>query len=84
MGMSMTGETRQPAGPSRHQQALMVWVAIVPILTILQFTVGGLLQEAPQYLRAPIMATLAVPIVVYVAMPRLQRLRTRLVKENGK
>ena len=66
-------------GPSRHQLALMVWTAIVPTVTVLQFALGDLLQMAPVYLRAPIMATCAVPIVVYVGMPRLQRLRARLI-----
>lgn len=68
-----------PAEPSRHQLALMVWTAIVPTVTFLQFALGDLLQRAPMYLRAPIMATCAVPIVVYVAMPHLQRLRARLI-----
>lgn len=72
--------TQAAAGPPRHQQALMVWVAILPILTVLQFALGGLLQKAPQILRAPIMATLAVPVVVYVAMPQLLRLRARLIE----
>lgn len=81
METSRTDETRttRPAAPSRHQQALMVWTAILPTLTVLQLALGDLLVKAPQYLRAPIMATLAVPIVVYVAMPRLMRLRARLI-----
>jgi antibiotic biosynthesis monooxygenase (ABM) superfamily enzyme len=58
----------------------MVWTAILPTLSVLQFALGGLLQKAPQFLRAPIMATLAVPIVVYVAMPQLMRLRARLIQ----
>jgi antibiotic biosynthesis monooxygenase (ABM) superfamily enzyme len=67
---------------SRHHQALMVWIAVLPTLTLLQLALGGLLEAVPPYLRPPIVATLVVPIVVYGLLPRLQRLGARLVKER--
>jgi antibiotic biosynthesis monooxygenase (ABM) superfamily enzyme len=72
----MTTDTQ----PSRHQVALTVWVAVLPTLTVLQLVLGGLLEAVPTYLRPPITATVAVPIVVYVLMPLLQRLITRLAR----
>jgi antibiotic biosynthesis monooxygenase (ABM) superfamily enzyme len=63
---------------SRHHQALMVWIAVLPTLTVLQLVLGGFLEGVPQYLRPPIIATLVVPIVVYGLLPPLQRLRARL------
>ncbi|GAA4566805.1 hypothetical protein [Planotetraspora kaengkrachanensis] len=63
---------------SRHHQALMVWIAVLPTLTVLQLVLGGFLEGVPPYLRPPIIATLVVPIVVYGLLPPLQRLRARL------
>ncbi|SDL99824.1 hypothetical protein [Nonomuraea jiangxiensis] len=65
---------------SRHHQALMVWIAVLPTLTVLQLALGGLLEPVPPYLRPPIVATLVVPIVVYGLLPRLQRARARLIR----
>lgn len=65
---------------SRHQQALMVWIAVLPTLTVLQLALGGLLEAVPPYVRPPIVATLVVPIVVYGLLPRLQRLHARLAR----
>jgi antibiotic biosynthesis monooxygenase (ABM) superfamily enzyme len=80
--MSASIRTQQAERPlSTHQLALMVWIAVLPTLTLLQLAFGGYLEGVPQLLRPPIMATLAVPIVVYVLMPQLQRFRARLVKE---
>jgi antibiotic biosynthesis monooxygenase (ABM) superfamily enzyme len=70
------------AQPSRHQVALVAWIAVLPTLTALQLILGGLLNGVPAYLRPPIMATVAVPIVVYVLMPPLQRLLTRLTRTH--
>jgi antibiotic biosynthesis monooxygenase (ABM) superfamily enzyme len=81
MEVPMNETTRRPTGPSRHQLALMVWMSVLPTLTVLQLALGGLLRELPPGLRVPIMATLAVPLVVYVVMPQLQRLHARLIKE---
>jgi len=77
-----TSIERPPSAPSRHQLAVTVWLAVLPTLTVLQLVLGGLLEELPRYLRPPVMATLAVPIVVYVLMPRLLQLRTRLVEND--
>jgi antibiotic biosynthesis monooxygenase (ABM) superfamily enzyme len=78
---SMTDTTRRHVGPTHHQEALMVWIAVLPTLTVLQVILGDLLAAVPTLLRPPIMATFAVPFVVYVLMPRLQRLCARLIKE---
>jgi antibiotic biosynthesis monooxygenase (ABM) superfamily enzyme len=70
--------------PSRHQLAVTVWLAVLPTLTGLQLVLGDLLARLPQYARPPVMATLAVPIVVYGLMPRLLQLRTRLAGNDRK
>ncbi len=73
--------THQPCAPvSQHRLAVTVWLAVLPTLTILQLLLGDLLAEVPPYLRPPIMATVAVPIVVYAVMPRLARLTARVAR----
>lgn len=74
--------THRPAPvppPSRHQLALMIWLAVLPTLTLLNVGLSGLLAGVPVVLRTVVVATLAVPIVMYGLMPQLHRLRARLL-----
>ncbi|MEU4287635.1 hypothetical protein AB0E63_05375 [Kribbella sp. NPDC026596] len=40
---------RRPVGgpPPRHHLALMIWIAVFPTMTALQFLAGGLLRDIP-------------------------------------
>ena len=64
--------------PSKHQLALMIWLAVFPTLTVLNLTIGGSLKDLPIVARTFVLATIAVPIVIYGVMPHLHRLRARL------
>ncbi|MDI1463248.1 hypothetical protein QEZ54_19895 [Catellatospora sp. KI3] len=78
----MSEAPRPPARvgpPPRHHLALMIWLAVFPTLTVLQLLLGGLLRDAPMPLRTLVLATVAVPVVVYGLLPPLQRLRARLL-----
>ena len=69
-----------PVGPpSKHQLALMIWIAVFPTLTVLNLTLGPRLADAGPVLRTFVLATLAVPIVIYGVMPRLHRIRALLL-----
>jgi antibiotic biosynthesis monooxygenase (ABM) superfamily enzyme len=57
----------------------MIWVAVFPTLTVLNLLVGDLLRPMPMVLRTLVLATVAVPIVIYGVMPQLHRLRARLL-----
>ncbi len=70
--------------PSTHRQAVVVWTAVLPTLTILQLVLGRALTHLPEILRPPVMAPLTVPIVVYVLVPRFQRLSGRLDNRSAK
>lgn len=76
-GMSIVTTDQSSLPVSRHRQAATVWLAVVPTLTVLQLVLGHLLAAVPPVLRPPIMATVAVPIVVYAVMPLLARLTAR-------
>ena len=65
--------------PSRHQLVLMIWLAVLPTLTVLNLALSNLLAGAPVVLRTAVLATIAVPIVMYGLMPRLHRARARLL-----
>ena len=65
--------------PSKHQLALMIWLAVFPTLVLLNLTLNGLLDGLPVVVRTFVLVTIAVPIVIYGLMPQLHRLRARLV-----
>ena len=75
---------RQPAlrpvgPPTKNQLALMIWVAVFPTLTVLNLTLGDWLETLAPVVRTFVLATVAVPIVIYGVMPQLHRLRSRLL-----
>ncbi|GAA3392393.1 hypothetical protein GCM10020369_53910 [Cryptosporangium minutisporangium] len=57
----------------------MIWLAVFPTLTVLQLLLGSLLRGTPTVLRTLVLATIAVPIVVYGLLPPLQRLHRQLL-----
>lgn len=71
--------TAQAAPPSKHQLALMIWIAVFPTLTLINLVFGAWLEPLNPVLRTLILVTVAVPIVIYGIMPYLHRLRTRIL-----
>jgi antibiotic biosynthesis monooxygenase (ABM) superfamily enzyme len=69
----------RPAAPSRHQLALMIWLCVFPTLTVLNVTLGDWLASMSAVMRTFVLATIAVPIVIYGLMPHLHRARMRLL-----
>lgn len=63
------------SSPSRHQLALMIWLCVFPTLTAINVVFSGWLAPMSTVLRTFVLATIAVPIVIYVLMPQLQRVR---------
>jgi antibiotic biosynthesis monooxygenase (ABM) superfamily enzyme len=65
--------------PSKHQLALMIWLAVFPTLTVLNLALGDWLGTLTAVVRTFVLATIAVPIVIYGLMPQLHRLRGQLL-----
>jgi antibiotic biosynthesis monooxygenase (ABM) superfamily enzyme len=65
--------------PSKHQLALMIWLCVFPTLTVLNVAFADWLKDLSSVLRTFVLATIAVPIVIYGLMPYLHRLRVRLL-----
>ena len=57
----------------------MVRLVVLPTLTVLNVAMSSVLEDAPIVLRTFNLTTLAVPVVMYGLMPRLHRLRARLL-----
>ena len=70
--------------PGKHQLALMIWLAVFPTLTVLNLALGGWLKTMSAVPRTFVLATIAVPIVIYGLMPQLHRLRARLLTHAGR
>ena len=64
--------------PSRHQLALMIWLCVFPTLTVLNVVLGDWLADLATVPRTLVLATIAVPIVIYGLMPHLHRARARM------
>jgi antibiotic biosynthesis monooxygenase (ABM) superfamily enzyme len=79
----MTKTTVNPSArippPSKHQLAFMIWLCVFPTLTAINLAFGDWLRMMSPVLRTFVLATLAVPIVIYGLMPHLHRLRARLL-----
>jgi antibiotic biosynthesis monooxygenase (ABM) superfamily enzyme len=80
MSRDVTTQKAAPAAPpSKHQLAVMIWLAVFPTLTLLNLTLGDWLKQQSTVARTFILATIAVPIVIYGLMPHLHRLRATLI-----
>lgn len=68
--------------PSKHQLALMIWICVFPTLTLINLALAEWLGDLSPVLRTFVLATIAVPIVIYGLMPYLHRLRVRLMTRS--
>ena len=65
--------------PTKHQLALMIWLAVFPTLTVVNLALGDWLGTLTPVVRTFVLTTIAVPIVIYGLMPQLHRLRGHLL-----
>ncbi len=80
MSTAPTGTRTTPVPlPTEHELALMIWVAVFPTLTVLNLLLANLLEGLAMVLRTFVLATVAVPIVIYALMPQLHRVRRALI-----
>lgn len=64
--------------PTQHQLALMIWIAVFPTLTVLNLLLTAPLSGLPIVVRTLVLVTVAVPLVIYLEMPLLHRVRCRI------
>ena len=69
--------------PTTHQLAVMIWLAVFPTLTVLNLTLSDWLATLTPVVRTFVLATVAVPIVIYGLMPQLHKARVRLLTRRA-
>ena len=65
--------------PSKHHLSIMIWLSVFPTLTVINLALGDWLKTLSPVVRTFVLATIAVPIVIYGLMPHMHRLRARLM-----
>ena len=80
--MTSQSPAPQPASippPSKHHLSVMIWLSVFPTLTVINLALGDWLKTLSPVFRTFVLATIAVPIVIYGLMPHMHRLRARLM-----
>ena len=72
-----------PTPPTKHELAVMIWLAVFPTLTAVNLLLGDWLGGLTPIVRTFVLATIAVPIVIYGLMPQLHRLRHRILARSA-
>ena len=60
--------------PPRYKMATLTWVAIFPLVNIINLLLESTLNSLPPLLRSLIITAILVPLMTYVVMPRITRL----------
>jgi antibiotic biosynthesis monooxygenase (ABM) superfamily enzyme len=60
--------------PPRYKMALLTWITIFPLITVIVVVTGPLLEDLPVVLRLGITTAVAVPLMTWIVMPRVTRL----------
>jgi hypothetical protein len=58
----------------KHKRAVLIWISIYPLITLLLFVSADGLRGWPLPLRTLLLTIIAVPVVVYVLLPFYSRL----------
>ena len=75
---------RPVAPPTKHQLAVMIWLAVFPTLTVLNLLLGDWLRDLSPVARTFVLSTVAVPIVIYGLMPQLHQARVQLLMRTAR
>ncbi|WP_166872226.1 MULTISPECIES: hypothetical protein [unclassified Salinibacterium] len=84
--MPNTRSTAAPAvvrPPSKHEMALMIWLAVFPTLLMINLVLSEWLTMLPTAVRTLVLATIAVPIVIYGLLPILHKLRRTILARRA-
>jgi antibiotic biosynthesis monooxygenase (ABM) superfamily enzyme len=69
----MSHVATRTAAPPRYRMAVIVWLAIYPTITLLLELGGPVINDWPLPLRTLALTGVAVPLMVFVLLPTLQR-----------
>ena len=57
--------------PPRYKMAVLIWLAIYPLISLLLFLLGPWINDFPLLFKTAVLTLLAVPVMTYFIMPRL-------------
>jgi antibiotic biosynthesis monooxygenase (ABM) superfamily enzyme len=60
------------SAPRKHKLALLVWMGIYPLVTLISVVLGPVLAQLPILLRTLVMTLILVPVMVYGIIPFIQ------------
>jgi antibiotic biosynthesis monooxygenase (ABM) superfamily enzyme len=60
--------------PPRHKQAIVVWLAIYPMITVILAVGGSSLEPLPLPVRTLVLTLVLVPLMTFVLVPALNHL----------
>lgn len=63
--------------PPRYKMAVVTWLAIFPLITLLSYALSPVADSVPTVVRTLISTLVLVPLMTYVVMPRMTRLFQR-------
>lgn len=69
---------------AHHKRAFIIWLAIFPLITVLSYALGGILQPLPLVLRILIMTLIAVPLAFYCIVPFLHKVFANWINAGSK
>lgn len=60
--------------PPRYKMALVTWLAVFPLITLISASLQDQLLPLPLVLRVMVVTAIAVPVMTYILMPQMTRL----------
>ena len=57
--------------PPRYKMAIVTWMAVCPLITLISITMRSFLNELPIALRVAVVTAIAVPTMTYILMPQM-------------
>jgi uncharacterized protein len=80
--VSNSATLRPIVPPSRYKMALITWLAIFPLIVVINLLFGNILAQLPMLLRSLILSATLVLLMTYIVMPRMTRLFTHYLQLN--
>jgi antibiotic biosynthesis monooxygenase (ABM) superfamily enzyme len=81
----VSDQSARPTGPpTKHQLALMIWLCVFPTLTVINVSLADWLRPMSPVVRTFVLATIAVPVVIYGLMPQLHKARARILTARSR